>query len=142
MDPCSVVKKSGKLCKSRAEHSYNGRPLCIKHWNNGRLTKTQPADEVKEARRRIDALNEISMILDYVMRAVIKNKRMSYRAMADMAIDAANSTGILNKKERRDVVKLIITSVRLRRECNASTEKKALKSIGELIQEICDTPAT
>ena len=139
MDYCDIVKKSGKQCKYPGLHKYQTQTLCEKHWNHGRLTKAQPKAIWKEARRRISALQEFPLILAYVMDAVVKNKRMSYREMADMALEAARDTNILNKKERRDIVRLIITSVRLRRECKPNNEKSAIRSIGELIQDICGT---
>ena len=137
--PCEVVKKSGSVCNKAAEHEYNGRPLCEKHWNGGRLTKTQPKKEVNEARRRIKALAEFPLILDYVLHAVIKRKRMSYREMAQLAKDAAGETGYLNKKELRELIRLIITSVRLRRECTPATERNAINAIGEMIIDISNT---
>ena len=121
--PCEVVKRSGSVCNKPAEHEYNGRPLCVKHWNYGRLTKTQPAKEVKEARRRIKALAEFPLILDYVLHAVIKRKRMPYREMAQLAKDAADETGYLNKKELNELIRLIITSVRLRARACSITAK-------------------
>ena len=135
---CSVIKKNGELCTNIMEYEYNGRPLCKNHWNNGRLTKTQPPKEVKEARRKLLADKDFVYILNYVLSAVVKNKRMSYRTMAKMANDTAKANGHLNKKERHDLVKLIITSVRLRRECTPANEMNAIRAIGTMIMEICE----
>jgi hypothetical protein len=135
---CSVIQKNGELCTNINEHEYNGRPLCKKHWNNGRLTKTQPLKEVKEARRKLLADKEFVYILDYVLSAIVKNKRMTYRKMAQMANSMAKEAGHLNKKERNDLVKLIITSVRLRRECTPANEMNAIRAIGTMIMEICE----
>jgi len=93
----------------------------------------------REGRRRAKALNEYTHILKYVLGEVVKNKRMSYRQMADLAHAAADVTGTLNKKERQDIVKLIITTVRLRREATPAQESTALGALGELIQDICET---
>jgi hypothetical protein len=136
MPICEVVKKNGCICNKQAMHIYNKRPLCAKHWNNGRLTKTQPAKEVKMARRRINALAEFPLIIDYVFQAVIKHKRMPYSEMAQLATDAAGETGYLNKKELRELIRLIVTSVRLRRECTPATEQNAIKAISKMILDI------
>ena len=135
MDKCEVLKKSGKQCSKTAEHVYEGRNICKKHW------KTLPKKVRKEHLRRNRALTEYTYILKYVLSEVVKNKRMSYRQMADLANAAADVTGTLNKKERRDIVKLIITTVRLRREAPPAKESTALAAIGELIEDICDTPS-
>jgi len=133
MPTCEVLKKSGKPCTKPAEHTYEGRDICEKHW------KTLPKKVRKEHLRRMRALNEYTHILKYVLNEVVKNKRMSYRKMADLTHAAADVTGTLNKKERRDIVKLIITTVRLRRETTPAQESTALGAIGDLIQDICDT---
>jgi len=133
MPTCEVLKKSGKPCTKPAEHIYQERNICKKHW------KTLPKKVRKECLRRAKALNEYTHILKYVLGEVVKNKRMSYRQMADLAHAAADVTGTLNKKERRDIVKLIITTVRLRREATPAQESTALGALGELIQDICDT---
>ena len=133
MPTCEVVKTNGKQCKHPAEHTYEGRDICKKHW------KMLPKKVRKECRRRARALNEYTHILKYVLGEVVKNKRMSYRQMADLAYAAADVTGTLNKKERRDIVKLIITTVRLRRTATPAQESTALGALGELIQDICDT---
>jgi len=133
MPTCEVLKKSGKPCTKPAEHNYDGRDICEKHW------KTLPKKVRKEYNRRAKALNEYTHILKYVLGEVVKHKRMSYCQMADLANAAADVTGTLNKKERRDIIKLIITTVRLRREATPSQESTALGAIGELIQDICDT---
>jgi len=130
---CEVLKKSGKPCTKPAEHTYEGRDICEKHW------KTLPKKVRKECLRRAKALNEYTHILKYVLNEVVKNKRMSYRQMADLANTAADVTGTLNKKERRDIIKLIITTVKLRRTATPSQESTALGAIGELIKDICDT---
>ena len=130
---CEVLKKSGKPCTKPAEHTYQERDICKKHW------KTLPKKVRKECLRRNRALTEYTHILKYVLGEVIKNKRMSYRQMAELANVAADVTGTLNKKERRDIVKLIITTVRLRREATPAQESIALGALGELIQDICET---
>ena len=135
MPTCEVLKKSGKPCTRSAEHIYQERDICKKHW------KTLPKKVRKECLRRNRALAEYTHILKYVLSEVVKNKRMSYRQMADLANAAADVTGTLNKKERRDIVKLIITTVRLRREATPAQESTALGALGELIQDICDTPS-
>ena len=131
---CEVLKKSGKQCTRPAEHVYEERDICKKHW------KTLPKKVRKEHLRRNRALAEYTHILKYVLGEVVKNKRMSYRKMADLANAAADMTGTLNKKERRDIIKLIITTVRLRREAPPAQESTALAALGELIQDIGDTP--
>lgn len=133
MVTCEVVKDSGKQCTKSAEHTYEGRDICEKHW------KTLPKKVRKEHLRRNRALAEYTHIVKYVLGEVVKNKRMSYRQMADLVNAAADVTGTLNKKERRDIVKLIITTVRLRREATPAQESTALGALGELIQDICDT---
>ena len=133
MVTCEVVKTSGKPCTKPAEHTYEGRDICQKHW------KTLPKKVRKECRRRARALNEYTHILKYVLNEVVKNKRMSYRQMAELANAAADVTRTLNKKERRDIVKMIITTVRLRREATPAQESTALGALGELIKDICDT---
>jgi hypothetical protein len=133
MSTCEVLKKCGKQCAKPAEHTYEGRDICEKHW------KTLPKKVRKEHLRRNRALSEYTHILKYVLGEVVKNKRMSYRQMADLAHAAADVTGTLNKKERRDIVKLIITTVRLRRTATPAQESTALGALGELIQDICDT---
>jgi hypothetical protein len=133
MPTCEVLKKSGKPCNKPAEHTYEGRDICKKHW------KTLPKKVRKEHLRRAKALNEYTHILKYVLGEVVKNKRMPYRQMAELANAAADVTGTLNKKERRDIVKLIITTVRLRREATPAQESTALGALGELIKDICDT---
>ena len=133
MPTCEVLKKSGKQCDKPAVHVYQERDICKKHW------KTLPKKVRKECLRRNRALTEYTHILKYVLNEVVKNKRMSYRKMADLAHAAADVTGTLNKKERRDIVKLIITTVRLRREATPAQESTALGALGELIQDICDT---
>ena len=133
MPTCEVLKTNGKQCTKPAEHIYQERNICKKHW------KTLPKKVRKECRRRARALAEYTHILKYVLGEVVKNKRMSYRKMADLANAAADVTGTLNKKERRDIVKLIITTVRLRREATPAQESTALGALGELIKDICDT---
>ena len=133
MPICEVLKKSGKQCDKPAVHVYQERDICKKHW------KTLPKKVRKECLRRNRALTEYTHILKYVLNEVVKNKRMSYRKMADLAHAAADVTGTLNKKERRDIVKLIITTVRLRREATPAQESIALGALGELIQDICET---
>ena len=133
MPMCEVLKKSGKQCDKPAVHVYQERDICKKHW------KTLPKKVRKECLRRNRALTEYTHILKYVLNEVVKNKRMSYRKMADLAHAAADVTGTLNKKERRDIVKLIITTVRLRREATPAQESIALGALGELIQDICET---
>jgi hypothetical protein len=133
MPTCEVLKKSGKQCDKPAVHVYQERDICKKHW------KTLPKKVRKECLRRNRALTEYTHILKYVLNEVVKNKRMSYRKMADLAHAAADVTGTLNKKERRDIVKLIITTVRLRREATPAQESIALGALGELIQDICET---
>ena len=133
MPTCEVLKKSGKQCNRPAVHVYQERDICKKHW------KTLPKKVRKECLRRNRALTEYTHILKYVLNEVVKNKRMSYRKMADLAHAAADVTGTLNKKERRDIVKLIITTVRLRREATPAQESIALGALGELIQDICET---
>ena len=135
MDLCEALKKSGKPCDRRAEHNYEGRDICEKHW------KTLPKKVRKEHSRRMRALNEYTHILKYVLGEVVKNKRMSYRQMGELVHAAADVTGTLNKKERRDIIKLIITTVRLRCEATPAQESSALGAIGELIKDICDTPS-
>ena len=135
MPTCEVLKKSGKQCTRPAEHVYQERDICKKHW------KTLPKKVRKECLRRHRALSEYTHILKYVLGRVVKNKRMSYRQMADLANAAADVTGTLNKKERRDIIKLIITTVRLRREAPPAQESTALAAIEGLIQDICDTPS-
>ena len=133
MPTCEVLKTNGKQCTKPAEHIYQERNICKKHW------KTLPKKVRKECRRRARALAEYTHILKYVLGEVVKNKRMSYRKMADLANAAADVTGTLNKQERRDIVKLIITTVRLRREATPAQESTALGALGELIKDICDT---
>ena len=133
MPTCEVLKKSGKQCNRPAVHVYQEHDICKKHW------KTLPKKVRKECLRRNRALTEYTHILKYVLNEVVKNKRMSYRKMADLAHAAADVTGTLNKKERRDIVKLIITTVRLRREATPAQESIALGALGELIQDICET---
>ena len=133
MPTCEVLKKCGKPCTKPAEHIYQERNICKKHW------KTLPKKVRKECLRRNRALTEYTHILKYVLGEVVKNKRMSYRKMADLANAAADVTGTLNKKERRDIIKLIITTVRLRREATPAQESTALGALGELIKDICDT---
>lgn len=133
MPTCEVLKKSGKQCDKPAVHVYQERDICKKHW------KTLPKKVRKECLRRNRALTEYTHILKYVLNEVVKNKRMSYRKMADLAHAAADVTGTLNKKERRDIIKLIITTVRLRREATPAQESIALGALGELIQDICET---
>ena len=135
MPTCEVLKKSGKQCDKPAVHVYQERDICKKHW------KTLPKKVRKECLRRNRALTEYTHILKYVLNEVVKNKRMSYRKMADLAHTAADVTGTLNKKERRDIIKLIITTVRLRREAPPAQESTALAAIEGLIQDICDTPS-
>ena len=133
MPTCEVLKKSGKQCDKPAVHVYQEHDICKKHW------KTLPKKVRKECLRRNRALTEYTHILKYVLNEVVKNKRMSYRKMADLAHAAADVTGTLNKKERRDIIKLIITTVRLRREATPAQESIALGALGELIQDICET---
>lgn len=133
MPTCEVLKKSGKQCNRPAVHVYQEHDICKKHW------KTLPKKVRKECLRRNRALTEYTHILKYVLNEVVKNKRMSYRKMADLAHAAADVTGTLNKKERRDIIKLIITTVRLRREATPAQESIALGALGELIQDICET---
>jgi len=133
MDNCEVLKKCGKSCTKPAEHTYEGRNICKKHW------KTLPKKVRKECRRRAKALNEYTHILKYVLGEVVKNKRMPYSQMAELVHAAADITDTLNKKERRDIIKLIITTVKLRRTATPSQESTALGAIGELIKDICDT---
>jgi len=62
---------------------------------------------------------------------------MSYRKMAELVHEAADVTGTLNKKERKDLIRIVITSVKLRRETPPEKESMALKAIGDMIKEIC-----
>ena len=133
MPTCEVLKKSGRQCTRPAQHNYEGRDICEKHW------KTLPKKVRKEHLRRNRALSEYTHILKYVLGEVVKNKRMSYRQMADLTNAAADVTGTLNKKERKDLIKLIITTVRLRRETTPAQESTALGALEELIKDICDT---
>lgn len=135
MNVCEVLKKSGKPCTKPAEHTYEERNICKKHW------KTLPKKVRKECCRRKRALAEYTHILNYVLGKVVKNKRMSYPQMADLANAAADVTGTLNKKERRDIIKLIITTVRLKRTATPAQESMALGAIEELIKDICDNPS-
>jgi len=133
MATCEVLKKSGKPCTKPAEYIYQERNICKKHW------KTLPKKVRKEHLRRNRALTEYTHILKYVLTEVVKNKRMSYRQMAELTHAAADVTNTLNQKERKDLIKLIITTVRLRRETKPSQESTAFGALGELIQDICDT---
>jgi len=131
MDQCEALKKSGKPCTRAAEYKYDGREICEKHW------KTFPKNVRKECCRRIKAMEEFTPILSHVVKQVIKHKRMSYRKMAELVHEAADVTGTLNKKERKDLIRIVITSVKLRRETPPEKESMALKAIGDMIKEIC-----
>ena len=134
MDQCEALKKSGKPCIRAAEHTYEGHNICKKHW------KILPKKVRKECRRRIKAMQEFTPILNHVIKQVIKHKRMSYRRMAELVQEAAAVTGTLNKKEQNDMIRLVITSVKLRRGIPPEKESATLMVIGELIKDICDSP--
>jgi len=134
---CTVIKKNGKECRHTADHAYKGRPLCEKHWNNGRLTKCLPAKDVHEARRRIRALTEIPYICNTVLSAVVRNLSMSYANMADMAKRIASVNRTLTRRELKDTIQLILMTVKLKRETTAANEHKALHVIGTMIQDLC-----
>ena len=137
MPKCRVLNSHGVRCCTRALHEYNGRPLCEKHWNNGFLTENQPAEEVYEARRRIAALKEMNSITETVISHVIKKPTMSGQQMADMTKFLAQMDGVINKKELRDVTRLIVTTVRLNRQSKTKeSEQAAFVQLAGMIQEI------
>jgi hypothetical protein len=111
--------------------------LCEKHWNNGFLTENQPAEEIYEARRRIAALKEMNSITETVISHVIKKPTMSGQQMADMTKFLAQMDGVINKKELRDVTRLIVTTVRLNRQSKTKeSEQAAFVQLAGMIQEI------
>ena len=133
---CTVIKRNGEECHRTADHAYKGRPLCEKHWNNGHLTKHLPAEDVREARRRIRALAEIAYICNTVLDAVVHNLSMSYANMAAMAKRIASVNRTLTRRELADTIQLIVMTVKLRRETTAANEHKALHLLGTLIQNL------
>ena len=136
MHKCLVKNKHGHSCRANANHEYNGRPLCEKHWNNGHLTDGQPDEEVYEARRRIAALIEMPIILESVTTYVIKKPLTSGRQMAAMSRFLADMTGILNKKERRDITRLIVTMIKLNRQSTPENEHIAFRKLAEMVKEV------
>ena len=133
---CRVLKKNGKMCKCEANHEYAGRALCERHWNNGRLTKSQPADEVVEARRRIRALAEIPGICAVVIQAVVNKSISSYNDMAYMTARLARINGDISESELCDTIRLITTTVKLRRTTSKQNEAGALNVIGTMIYDM------
>jgi hypothetical protein len=137
MPTCTVIRNSGYTCDKPAYHTYNGRQLCEKHWNDGCLTWAQPHEEVVEARRRIQALREMPVICELVLKAVVRNPRMSFNRMAEMAHQLGLLKGHLTRNEAHQVSLLIVNTVKLNRRCTKANEHIAFRLIGGMIQDIC-----
>ena len=133
---CRVLRKNGRICKCEANYEYAGRALCERHWNNGRLTKSQPADEVVEARRRLRALAEIPGICAVVLKAVVNKSISSYNDMAYMTARLARINGDISESELYDIIRLITTTVKLRRTTSKQNEAGALNVIGTMIYDM------
>jgi len=137
MPKCRVLNKHGLQCNKKANHEYNGRPLCEKHWNHGFLTENQPEEEVFEARRRIAALKEMPLITEIVMNYVIKKPTTNGQQMADFTKFLAKMSGVMTRQETRDLTRLLVTTIQLNRASTSEkTERAAFVQLAGMIQDL------
>jgi hypothetical protein len=91
---------------------------------------------VVEARRRIRALAEIPGICNIVLSAVVNKSITSYKDMARMTEQLSRINGDISESETCDIIRLITTTVKLRRTTSKQNEAGALKTIGCLIYDM------